>query len=72
MPTLRTDTLEQLNTESLIKDLDMANELREAAAVRIASYYRRIANMYKRCVKPRVFQRGDLVLRKVFVNTSDP
>ena len=33
MPTLRTDITEQSNTESVIKDLDMANELREAAAV---------------------------------------
>ena len=33
MPTLRTDMPEQSNTESVIKDLDMADELREAAAV---------------------------------------
>ena len=72
MPTLRTDIPEQSNTESVIKDLDMQDEQREAAAVRIASYHRRLANLYNRRVKPQMFQPGDLVLRKVFKNTADP
>ena len=55
MPTLRTDTPEQSNTESVIKDLDMEVELREAAAVQIASYHRRLANLYNKRVKPRMF-----------------
>ena len=33
MPTLQTDMPEQSNTEYMIKDLDMVNELHEAAAV---------------------------------------
>ena len=56
----------------MIKDLDMADELREATAVRIASYHSRQVNLYNRRVKPRMFQLGDLVLRKVFENTADP
>ena len=72
MPTLRTDIPEQSNTEYVIKDLDMANELRETTAMRIASYHRRIANLYNRRVKPRFFQSGDLVLRKVFKNIANP
>ena len=56
----------------MIKDLDMADELREATAVRIASYHHRLANLYNRRVKPRMFQPGDLVLRKFFENTVDP
>ena len=72
MPTLRTDILEHSNTESVIKGLDMADELSEAVAVRIASYHRRLANLYNRRVKPRMFQPGDLVLRKVFENIADP
>ena len=36
MPTLRTDIPEESNTESVMKDLDMVDELREAAVVRIA------------------------------------
>ena len=63
---------EQSSTESIIKDLDMADELRETAAVRVASYHRRLANLCNKCVKTRVFQPGDLVLRKVFENTVDP
>ena len=72
MPTLRTDLPEQSNVETMIKDLDTTNELCEAVAVRIASYHCRLANLYNRHMKPRVFQPGDLVLRKVFENTADP
>ena len=38
MPTFRTDILEQGNTYLMVKDLDILNELRESAAIRIASY----------------------------------
>ena len=68
MPTLRTDLPKQLNVETMIKDLDEADELHEAVAVRIASYHNRLANLYNKRVKPRMFQSGDLVLRKVFEN----
>ena len=72
MPTLRTDLPEQSNAEIMIKDLDMADELREAATVRIASYHSKLENLYNRRIKPRMFQSWDLVLRKVFENTTDP
>ena len=72
MPTLRTDLPEQSNAESVIKDLDTADELREAAVMWIASYHRRLVNLYNRRVKPRMFQPRDLVLRKVFENTTNP
>ena len=55
MPTLRTDLPEQSNAETVIKDLDMSNELREAAAVQIASYHSRLANLYNRHMKPHMF-----------------
>ena len=55
MPTLRTDVPEQLSTKSMIKDLDTVDELRETVAVRITSYHRRLANLYNKRVKPRVF-----------------
>ena len=42
------------------------------AAIRLASYQIRLANSYNKRVKPRVFQLGDLVLRKVFENTANP
>ena len=38
MPTLRIGIPEEANAEAVIKDLDMADELHEAAVVRIASY----------------------------------
>ena len=62
-PTIRTATPESENAESIARELDMSDELREAAAIRITSYQRRLANSYNRRVKPRVFQLGDLVLR---------
>ena len=72
MPTIRSDMPEQENAELVIKDLDTVDELRELAAIRITSYQRRLVNSYNKRVKPRMFQPGDLVLRKVFENTTDP
>ena len=60
------------NVEAVTKDLDMKGELREAAVVCIASYQQRLTNLYNRHVKLRAFQAGDLVLRRVFENTTDP
>ena len=72
MPTLRIDLPKQSNVETMIKDLDTKDELREAAAMWIASYHRRITNLYNGRVKPRMFHSRDLVLRKFFENTVDP
>ena len=72
MPTFQTNMPEQSNTEFIIKELDTTYELRETAAVQVASYQRRLENLYNKCVKPRVFQPGNPVLRKVFENTADP
>ena len=72
MPTIRTYIPEQGNADLMIKDLDIVDELRESAAIRIASYQRRLASSYNKRVKPRTFQPGDLVLRRVFENTANP
>ena len=72
MPTLQNNITKQSNTESMIKDLDMADELCKAEGVRMASYHDMLENLYNRHVKPRMFQPGDLVLRKFFENTADP
>ena len=72
MPTLRTEILEEVNAEAVTKDLDMIDELCEAATVCIASYQQRLTNMYYRRVKPRTFQDGDLVLRRFFENMANP
>ena len=72
LSTIRTYMPEPTNEEFIIKELDTSDELREAVAIRVASYQRRLANFYNKRVKPRTFQPGDLVLRKVFENTADP
>ena len=72
LPTVRTATTDPANEESMIRELDTSDELREVIAIRMASYQRRLANSYNKRVKPRMFQPGDLVLRKVFENTADP
>ena len=71
MPTIRTGIPEETSTEAIIKDLDMADELLEVAAICIASYQQRLESWHNRRVKPRTFKVGDLVLRRVFENTSN-
>ena len=71
MPTIRTNVPEQGNAKLMIKDLDTIDELQELAAIRIAPYQRRLASSYNKRVKPRAFQLGDLVLRRVFENTTN-
>ena len=72
LPTIRTATPESENVESIARELDVSDELREAAAIRITSYQRCLVNSYIRRVKPRVFWPSNLVLRKVFENIADP
>ena len=72
LPTIRTATPEPENEGSITRELDTSDELREAITIRVASYQRRLANSYNKQVRPRIFQPGDLVLRKVFENTMDP
>ena len=72
MPTIRKNTPEQGSTELMIKELDTVDELRELAAIRITSYEDRLERSYNKGVKPRAFQPGDMVLRRVFENTTDP
>ena len=66
LPTIRTATPESKNAMSIARELDMIDELREAATICITAYQHRLANFYNKRVKPRGFQPGDLVLRKVF------
>ena len=72
LPTVRTATPDPANEKSMIKELDTSDELREAAAIRVISYQRHLANSYNKRVKPRMFRPSDLILRNVFKNTVDP
>ena len=66
LPTIRIATPESENEGSVIRELDTSDEIQEAAAIRVASYKRHLANFYNKRVRPRVFQPGDIVLRRVF------
>ena len=72
MPTLRMEVPRTAKAEVIFKDLDMVDELREAAAIRIASYQQRMENLYNKHIKSRAFRAGDLVPRRVFENTAEP
>ena len=72
MPTIPTEVPEEASTEAIIKDLDMTDELREVAIVRIASYHQRLSSWHNRHVKPCMFKAGESILRRVFENTSSP
>jgi hypothetical protein len=62
----------ETNEDNLRKDLDLLEERRDLAMVRLASYQQRIKREHDKNVKPRVFRVGDLVLRKVMANTRKP
>ncbi|RVW36797.1 hypothetical protein CK203_103355 [Vitis vinifera] len=53
------------------RNLDWADEVRETASIRMADYQQRAAAHYNRKARPRSFQNGTLVLRKVFENTAE-
>ena len=73
MPTSRTtEFVAQTNEDNLCKDLDLVEERRDLAMVRLAAYQQRIKMEHNKNVKPRTFQIGDLVLRKVMANTRKP
>ena len=55
MPTFVTEIPGMTNAEAITKDLDMANELREVAAIPITSYQQRMTNLYNMCVRSRMF-----------------
>ena len=59
------------NANNLCLDLDTADELRDIAKIRMASYQQQVAKSYNKNVRIRKFQVGDLVLRKVFQNTKE-
>lgn len=73
IPTHRTLSFqEQGNNEMLCVNLDLLEEKRETAQIRVAAYQQRIARYYNNKVKARRFMEGDLVLRKVTQATRIP
>ena len=52
------------NDKLLVERLDLLEEYKEAAIIRLAEYQQKLAQRYNRDVKTREFSAGDLVLRK--------
>ncbi|XP_074291505.1 uncharacterized protein LOC141618303 [Silene latifolia] len=59
------------NTPLMEDSLDLTEELRDPANIRLATYQQTVAKSYNKSVKARVFRIGDLVLRRVFPNTKE-
>ncbi|XP_038680931.1 uncharacterized protein LOC119981862 [Tripterygium wilfordii] len=73
LSTIRTLALERgENDNPLTVNLDLLEEKREQAALKLASYQHELAKVHDRKVKARNFHPGDLVLRKVLGNTKNP
>ena len=59
------------NSELMLKQLNLLEECRESATIRLEEYQQKLAQRYNRDVRKREFGVGDLVLRKVVGNTRD-
>ncbi|XP_048599624.1 uncharacterized protein LOC106425572 [Brassica napus] len=62
---------ENLNSAMLLDELDLINERRDQALIRIQNYQHAAAKYYNSNVRHRRFKEGDLVLLKVFQNTVE-
>jgi hypothetical protein len=60
------------NSEGLKLHLDLVEEKRDKARVRTSAYKEKAARYYNKKVKPRSFNIGDWVLRKITSTAKDP
>uniref|UniRef100_A0A2N9HHC2 Uncharacterized protein n=1 Tax=Fagus sylvatica TaxID=28930 RepID=A0A2N9HHC2_FAGSY len=73
LPTTRTTEYDvEENESSLRMDLNLVEERRDMATIKLASYQHQMKRGYDKNIRPRSFQVGDLVLRKVVANTRNP
>ena len=63
---------DQKNQQEINGNLDLIDEVREKAMKQMAKHKEAMARYYNRKVKVRMFNIGDLVLRKVSQATKDP
>lgn len=64
VPNPRTQSYEENeNLKSRLLDLELIEEARKEASLKMAAYQNRVARLYNRKVNERTFQVGDLVLR---------
>ena len=59
------------NSKLMLKQLNLLEECRESATIRLTKYQQKIIRRYNRDVRRREFGAGDLVLQKVVRNTWD-
>ena len=72
-PTLRTNAFTLDGNDGLLgKSLDLIEERRESAMVRLAYYQHKLKQGYNTNVKLRPLAVGDLALRKVLGTTKNP
>ena len=65
LPSLQVENFDpQQNEDQLRASLDFIEETRERASIRMAAYQHRVAKYYNSRVKSKIFEQGDLVLRK--------
>ncbi|GAV59094.1 hypothetical protein CFOL_v3_02627, partial [Cephalotus follicularis] len=56
------------NTEEGLRNLlDLVEELRDKAAIKVAAYQQRVSRYYNKRVNPRPLKKGDLVLRNAAI-----
>ncbi|GFS42559.1 hypothetical protein Acr_00g0080540 [Actinidia rufa] len=73
LPTIRTEAYDANHNEKVLaRDLDLADERRENALIRMTDYQKQLAKTYNQKVQHRDFTVGDLILRKIVGNTKDP
>ncbi|XP_057463838.1 uncharacterized protein LOC130753679 [Actinidia eriantha] len=73
LPTIRTEAYNtSYNNEVLARDLDLAEERRKNALIRMADDQKQLAKSFNEKVQQREFEVRSLVLRKVVGNTKDP
>ena len=73
LPTTTTMEFDAEENEcNLRKDLNLLEERRDMATIRLASYQHQMKRGYDKNIRPRSFQVGDLVLQKVVANTRSP
>ena len=59
------------NEMMMVERLDLLEEYREAAVIRLAEYQQKLAQRYNRDVNAREFDAGDLVLQRAVGNMRD-
>ena len=63
LPTLRSEQYDQENNELMLtKDMDLAQERRDLAMIRLASYQGDLKKKYGRSINARSLAPGDMVL----------